>query len=275
VRGVVLAGTGSGVGKTVATLAVLRALDDAGYEPQPAKAGPDFIDPSHHEAVVDRVSRSLDPWLAGAAGTRRTYHRGSGDVCVVEGMMGLYDGTVCSTARVAATLELPVVLVVDASAGMESVGATALGFAEYAAEAGVDIDVCGVIAQRAHGGRHESGIRGALPDGIDYLGRVPPDDDLSIPDRHLGLELGTESPVDPEALDRAPCRNRRVGGRLLGGHPLERRLVERRLVGRSPTGRCRGRPRTLFLLSVDARTTPRGGRREAGLVSRRRSAPAV
>jgi len=203
VRGVVLAGTGSGVGKTVATLAVLRALDDAGYEPQPAKAGPDFIDPSHHEAVVDRVSRSLDPWLAGAAGTRRTYHRGSGDVCVVEGMMGLYDGTVCSTARVAATLELPVVLVVDASAGMESVGATALGFAEYAAEAGVDIDVCGVIVQRAHGGRHESGIRGALPDGIDYLGRVPPDDDLSIPDRHLGLELGTESPVDPEALDRA------------------------------------------------------------------------
>ena len=202
-NGVVLGGTSSGVGKTVATLAVLRALDDAGYEPQPAKAGPDFIDPSHHEAVVDGHSRSLDPWLEGEAGTRRTYHRGTGDVCVVEGMMGLYDGTVCSTARVAATLDLPVVLVVDASAGMQSVGATALGFAEYAAEAGFDIDVCGVIAQRAHGGRHESGIREALPDGISYLGRVPPDDDLSIPDRHLGLEMGTESPVDPEALDRA------------------------------------------------------------------------
>jgi len=203
VKGVVLGGTSSGVGKTVATLAVLRALDDAGYDPQPAKAGPDFIDPSHHEAVVDGRSRSLDPWLEGEAGTRRTYHRGTGDVCVVEGMMGLYDGSVCSTARVAATLELPVVLVVDASAGMQSVGATALGFAEYAAEAGFDIDVGGVIAQRAHGGRHASGVREALPDGIDYLGRVPPDDDLSIPDRHLGLEMGTESPVDPDALDSA------------------------------------------------------------------------
>ncbi|MFB6176681.1 MAG: cobyrinate a,c-diamide synthase, partial [Halobaculum sp.] len=202
-RGFVLGGTSSGVGKTVATLAVLRALDEAGYDPQPAKAGPDFIDPSHHEAVVDGHSRSLDPWLEGEEGTRRTYYRGDGDVCVVEGMMGLYDGSVCSTARVAEVLDLPVVLVVDASAGMQSVGATALGFAEYATEMCVEIEVAGVLAQQAHGGRHESGIREALPDGLDYVGRVPPDDGLSVPDRHLGLELGTESPVESDALDRA------------------------------------------------------------------------
>ena len=87
-RGVVLAGTTSGVGKTVATLAVCRALAAAGHDPQPAKAGPDFIDPSHHAAVCDRPSRSLDPWLAGEDGCRRNYWRGTGDVCVVEGMMG-------------------------------------------------------------------------------------------------------------------------------------------------------------------------------------------
>jgi cobyrinic acid a,c-diamide synthase len=203
VNGFVLGGTSSGVGKTVATLAVLRALADAGYDPQPAKAGPDFIDPSHHEAVADGHSRSLDPWLEGEDGTRRTYYRGDGDVCVVEGMMGLYDGSVCSTARVAEVLDVPVVLVVDASAGMQSVGATALGFKEYAAEMGVDVEVAGVLAQQAHGGRHESGIRDALPDGLDYVGRVPPDDGLSVPDRHLGLEMGTESPIGSDALDRA------------------------------------------------------------------------
>ncbi|WP_324661698.1 cobyrinic acid a,c-diamide synthase [Haloarcula sediminis] len=202
-RGVVLGGTASGVGKTVATLATLRALDAAGYDPQPAKAGPDFIDPSHHTAVVGKPSRSLDPWLAGEDGTLRTYHRGEGDICVVEGMMGLYDGTKVSTARVAEVLDLPVVLVVDAKAGMQSVGATALGFREYAAHAGVDIDVAGVIAQRAHGGRHADGIREALPDEIAYLGRVPPTPDLEIPDRHLGLEMGTESPLDAGALDAA------------------------------------------------------------------------
>ncbi|MFC7097603.1 cobyrinic acid a,c-diamide synthase [Halobaculum marinum] len=202
-KGVVLGGTASGVGKTVATLATITALDRAGHAVQPAKAGPDFIDPSHHERVAGRPSRTLDVWMQGEDGLRRNYHRGEGDVCVVEGVMGLYDGGVSSTARVAAALDLPVVLVVDASAGMESVAATALGFREYAAHAGVDADVVGVIASRAHGGRHERGIREALPDDIAYLGRVPPDPDLEIPDRHLGLHMGAESPVPESALSAA------------------------------------------------------------------------
>ncbi|WP_225334514.1 cobyrinic acid a,c-diamide synthase [Halomicrobium urmianum] len=202
-KGFVLGGTSSGVGKTVATLAVIEALQRAGEAVQPAKAGPDFIDPSHHEAVAGRPSRTLDLWLQGRDGARRNYRRGEGDVCVVEGVMGLYDGDASSTAAVAEALDLPVVLVVDAEAGMESVAATALGFREYADAAGRDVEVVGVLAQRAHGGRHAEGIRDALPDGIDYLGRIPPSDDLEIPDRHLGLEMGRESPLDPDALAAA------------------------------------------------------------------------
>ena len=201
-KGFVLAGTASGVGKTVAALSVLTGLRRAGYDPQPAKAGPDFIDPSHHAVVCDRPSRSLDPWLSGTEGCRRNYWRGSGDGCVGEGMMGLYDGTT-STAAVAETLELPVVLVVDAKAGMESVAATAVGFEAYAAEADRDIDVVGVLAQRAHGGRHADGIREALPEGLAYLGRVPPLSGLEIPDRHLGLHMGAEAPVDTDTLREA------------------------------------------------------------------------
>lgn len=202
-NGVVLGGTSSGVGKTVASLAVLRALESAGYDAQPAKAGPDFIDPSHHEGITDKPSPSLDPWLEGVDGTRRTYYRGEGDVCVVEGMMGLYDGSVASTAGVAETLDLPVVLVVDASASMQSVGATALGFQQYAESAGCDVDVVGVLAQQAHGGRHAEGVRDALPDSLDYFGRIPPSGDLEIPDRHLGLHMGEEAPLDEDALDAA------------------------------------------------------------------------
>ncbi|MFC6823546.1 cobyrinic acid a,c-diamide synthase [Halopelagius fulvigenes] len=201
-KGFVLAGTSSGVGKTVATLAVCRALERAGREVQPAKAGPDFIDPSHHAAVVGRPSRTLDPWLEGEDGMRRTYARGDGDVCVVEGMMGLYDGDT-STARIAAMLDLPVVLVVDAGAGMESIAATALGFREFADRAGVDIDVAGVVASRAHEGRHADGIRDALPEELTYAGRIPPRDDLEIPERHLGLHLGEEAPLPTEAVDAA------------------------------------------------------------------------
>jgi cobyrinic acid a,c-diamide synthase len=202
-KGVVLGGTSSGVGKTVATLACIRALADAGYEVQPAKAGPDFIDPSHHQAVAGRPSRTLDCWLQGEEGIRRNYARGEGDICLVEGVMGLYDGDGSSTAMVADALDLPVVLVVDASAGMESVAATALGFREYATTAGRDIDMAGVLAQRAHGGRHEEGIRDALPDDMAYLGRIPPREDLEIPDRHLGLHMGDESPLTGDVLAAA------------------------------------------------------------------------
>ena len=202
-NGIVIAGTRSGIGKTVATLAVIRTLNAAGCSVQPAKAGPDFIDPSHHESVASRPSRTLDCWLQGEAGLRRNYHRGEGDVCVVEGVMGLYDGDASSTAMIAEALDVPVVLVVDAKAGMESVAATALGFRQYAARAGRAIDVAGVIAQRAHGGRHEQGIRDALPDDLAYFGRIPPSDDLDIPDRHLGLHMGDESALGTDALDTA------------------------------------------------------------------------
>ncbi|OYR42652.1 cobyrinic acid a,c-diamide synthase [Halorubrum sp. Hd13] len=202
-KGVVLGGVASGVGKTVATLAAIRALDGAGHAVQPAKAGPDFIDPSHHERVAGRSSRTLDLWLQGEGGLRRNYARGEGDVCVVEGVMGLYDGDGSSTAAVAEALDLPVALVVDASAGMESVAATALGFRAYAERAGRDVDVAGVIAQRAHGGRHADGISEALPDELTYLGRIPPNDDLEVPERHLGLHMGDESPVPDDALDAA------------------------------------------------------------------------
>ena len=202
-NGFVLGGVSSGVGKTVATLTIIRALDEAGYEVQPAKAGPDFIDPSHHEAIAGRPSRTLDLWLEGEAGMRRNYARGEGDICVVEGVMGLYDGDGSSTVMVAEALDLPVVLVVDAKAGMESVAATAYGFREYAAAIGRDIDVAGIIAQRAHGGRHQQGIRDALPDEMEYFGRIPPSSDLEIPDRHLGLEMGEEAALPHEALSEA------------------------------------------------------------------------
>jgi len=202
-KGVVLGGTSSGVGKTVAVLAVLRALSESGYEVQPAKAGPDFIDPSHHEAITGTPSRTLDLWLEGEQGLWRNYDRGDGDICVVEGVMGLYDGDGSSTAMVAEALDVPVVLVVDGKAGMESVAATALGFQEFASRIGRDIDVAGVLVQRAHGGRHAEGIREALPDELTYFGRIPPREDLTIPDRHLGLHMGEEATLPREALDEA------------------------------------------------------------------------
>ncbi len=202
-KGVIIAGTSSGVGKTVATLVVLRALENLGEDPQPAKIGPDYIDPSHHRALTGKPSRTLDLWLEGRRGVIENYHRGKGSICVAEGVMGLYDGSRSSTAKVAEILGLPIVLVVDGSAGMESVAATALGFKEYAEYRELDIEIAGIISQKTNPGSHEQGIRDGLPEELNFFGNIPPVMDLDIPERHLGLFMGGQSTVSEEELDRA------------------------------------------------------------------------
>ncbi|MRR38047.1 DUF1611 domain-containing protein, partial [bacterium] len=72
---VLIAGTHSGVGKTTVTLGLMAALRDRGLKVAPFKVGPDFIDPTHHTAICGRPSRSLDPFMMGEDGVRRSFAR--------------------------------------------------------------------------------------------------------------------------------------------------------------------------------------------------------
>ena len=143
-----IAGTHSGVGKTTVATGLMAALRQKGHKVQPFKVGPDYIDPSYHEAACGLPSRNLDSWLLEAAVMKAFFYRAmtGKDLAIVEGVMGLYDGRrgdteEGSSAQVAKLLGLPVILVLDASAAARSVGAAVLGFKEFDPE----INLVGVI----------------------------------------------------------------------------------------------------------------------------------
>ncbi|WP_455505335.1 nucleotide-binding protein, partial [Clostridium sp.] len=82
----------SGGGKTTVTLGLMKALKNRGYDVQGYKVGPDYIDSGFHTEITGNVSRNLDLHLMGEDGVKASFSRGKGDLAVVEGVMGLYDG---------------------------------------------------------------------------------------------------------------------------------------------------------------------------------------
>ena len=189
-RGLVISAPSSGAGKTLVTLGLLRALRRRGIAVSSGKSGPDYIDPAFHAAASGAPCVTLDAWCFGAA-ELRARAKGTGEVLVVEGAMGLFDGAPDvasplgrgSTADVAAALGLPVVLVVDAARSGQGVAAVVAGFVRYRA----DVRVAGVILNRVGSERHADMVRRAVETVCPVLGVVPRDAALAMPSRHLGL----------------------------------------------------------------------------------------
>jgi cobyrinic acid a,c-diamide synthase len=190
----VVAGTHSGVGKTTATLAILAALRERGRLVQPFKAGPDFIDASHHTAAAGLPSRNLDGWLLGADLNRQVFMRAAvnADLSIIEGMMGLFDSSspvsdLGSTAELAKQLEAPVLLIVDGSAMARSAAAMVAGYARFDPA----LRVAGVLFNRVSSDGHYQLLKTAVEQETDVtpLGYLRPDPTVTIVERHLGLVM--------------------------------------------------------------------------------------
>lgn len=191
-RGLIIAATCSGAGKTTVTLALLAALRRRGLAVQSAKAGPDYIDPAFHAAATGRAGVNLDSWamppeLIDALAAAATH---DADLLVIEGVMGLFDGLAGppgrrgATADLAAQLSLPVLLVLDVSGQSQSAAAVARGFATHDAA----VQVAGVILNKVGSERHRVLVTDALQaSGLPIIGAIPREADLALPERHLGL----------------------------------------------------------------------------------------
>ena len=184
----------SGSGKTTIARGLMALLRGKGYQVQPFKCGPDYIDTKFHAAVCGRPSINLDTFMASAEHVRELfwYYGKDADVCIVEGMMGLFDGydrDKGSAYEIAKTLDIPVVLVVDAKSAAYSVAALLQGFLNFRK----DIRFAGIIFNKVGSARHFEMLQQVCDDlQIKCLGYLPKDASLEQGSRYLGLDFSEQ-----------------------------------------------------------------------------------
>ncbi len=199
-RGLVIAATRSGAGKTTITLGLMRAFCRQGLTVQPYKCGPDYIDPAFHGVAAGRPSFNLDGWAMNTATLGAVVARHPADIAVAEGVMGLFDGVGGrgATADVAAALRWPVVLVLDVKGQTETAAAIAAGCANHRD----DLGIAGVVLNRVASPRHLALIAPAFDRvGIKLFGAIANDARLELSERHLGLVQAEETGALEQRLD--------------------------------------------------------------------------
>lgn len=196
-RRIVIAGTGSGAGKTTVTIGLMAALIEKGYIVQGFKCGPDYIDPTYHTAVTGRASRNLDSYMLEHDVVKEIFVRGSAgaDISIIEGVMGMYDGKEAtsdkgSTAEISILTKSPVLLVVNCQSMARSAAAIVKGFQMLNPQA----KIVGVIANKVGSEGHYKIVKAAIEQecGIPVAGYLKRENELEIPERHLGLVPSVE-----------------------------------------------------------------------------------
>jgi cobyrinic acid a,c-diamide synthase len=198
-----LSATSSGQGKTTLAAALARHHHRAGRRVRVFKIGPDFLDPMILARASGAEVERLDLWMVGEPACRRLLYEAAGeaDLILVEGAMGLFDGTP-SGADLAERFGLPAAVLIDARGMGQTFGALALGLAQYRP----GLRLAGVIANRVGSERHVEMISDGMPSEVPFLGALPRLDEAVLPSRHLGLVQAAEIADLEQRLDAAAAR---------------------------------------------------------------------
>ncbi len=178
-------------GKTTLVLGISKALTDRGLAVRTFKKGADYIDPMWHRLATGRLCYSLDLHMMGEEACRYSFERHScrTDVSLVEGNHGLHDGLGIrgeeSSAHLAKVLDIPVLLVVDATGSNRGVAAVVMGHRQLDA----DVRITGIVLNQVGNSRQESKQRSSIEYhcGIPVVGALPRSTAFQIKERHLGL----------------------------------------------------------------------------------------
>lgn len=202
---IILAGTGSAVGKTTVATGIMKALSEK-YNVQPFKVGPDYIDPSYHTLATGNTSRNLDSFFMKEGQVRDSFLKGmkGKDIAVIEGVRGLYEGIdsindIGSTASIAKSLEAPVILIINSRSLVKSAAALVLGFKSLDPE----INIAGVILNKVKNNAHYEKTKRSIEEitNTEVIGSIKRDDDISIEQRHLGLVPAREKETSIKFID--------------------------------------------------------------------------
>lgn len=194
-RGVMIAGTSSGSGKTTVTIGLLEVLSKR-YKVTCFKVGPDYIDPSYHKFISKNKSYNLDIFMQGRENLKSLYKTKAcqGDIAIIEGVMGLFDGIkttdFASSAHVARELDVPVILILNAGGMSKSASAQVKGYKDFDPR----VNVAGVILNQVGGESHYKLLKNIIEKDTNtkVLGFLPKDENLSLPEENLGLISPTE-----------------------------------------------------------------------------------
>lgn len=193
---VLIAGTGSGSGKTTVTSGLLQCLINRGLDAAAFKCGPDYIDPMFYERITGARAGNLDPFFSDEKTLRWIVSRAEerSDISVIEGVMGYYDGigftSEASTFSVARAVNAPVVLVINCRGMGASVGAVLKGFLDWPEI--TDSCIKGVIFNNMSEKLYRQAAEMAESMGVRSLGYLPRRAALTLESRHLGLVTAGE-----------------------------------------------------------------------------------
>ena len=199
----VIAGVRGGSGKTTLSLGLIAALRSKGLKVIPFKKGPDYIDAGWLSAAAKNPCYNLDPFFLSRQKIMESFAMHfTGDIAVIEGNRGLYDGMDVegsySTAELAKFLHSPVILIVDCTKMTRTAAAVVLGCANLDR----DVNIKGVVLNQVSGSRHESVVRQSIERycSLPVLGSIPRLKSGEMPERHMGLTPYQEHPDTVKAI---------------------------------------------------------------------------
>lgn len=188
---VMFAGERSGCGKTTVTCAFIQAVTERGHRVSAFKCGPDYIDPMFHKTALGADSYNLDSFLMSGDTINYLLAKNSGDINVIEGVMGFYDGMGFtgkgSSRELSEITDTPVILIVDCGGRSLSAAAAVKGFKEFK-----ENKIAGVIFNNLKDSLYADMARGCRTVGVEPLGYMPRVRGAEIESRHLGLVTAAE-----------------------------------------------------------------------------------